>query len=48
MLSKKINRDTHSSFTERTQRSANAFRFGLRAGNFRGLTLPACITSRDT
>src|SRR5215472_16510738 len=44
---KKINRDRHSSFTERTQRSANAFRFGLRAGNFRGLTLPASITSRN-
>jgi hypothetical protein len=44
---KKINRDRHSSFTERTQRSANAFRFGLRAGNFRGFTLPACITSRN-
>src|SRR5215831_20484995 len=33
--------------TERTQRSANAFRFGLRAGNFRGLTLLAWITSRN-
>ena len=37
----------HSSFTEHTQRSANAFRFGLRAGNFRGLTSPAWITSRQ-
>src|SRR5215472_8158340 len=46
-LRKKINRDTHSSFTERTQRSANAFRFGLRAGNFWGLTLPAWTTSRN-
>src|SRR5215471_13561129 len=45
---KTINRDRHSSFAERTQRSANAFRFGLRAGNFRGLTLPARITSRNT
>jgi hypothetical protein len=33
MSPKKINRDRHSSFTERTQRSPNAFRFGLRAGN---------------
>ncbi len=38
----------HSSFTERTQRSANAFRFGLRVGNFRGLTLLAWITSPNT
>ena len=30
---KRISRDKHSSFTDRTQRSANAFRFGLRAGN---------------
>ncbi len=29
-------------FAERTQRSANAFRFGLRAGSFRGLT-PAAV-----
>jgi hypothetical protein len=45
---KRIARDKHSSFTDRTQRSANAFRFGLRAGNFSGRTLPALITSRNT
>src|SRR5215470_2285665 len=45
---KKIKCDRHSSFTERTQRSANAFRFGLRAGNFSGRTFPAWIASRNT
>src|SRR5581483_2936424 len=38
---KKMSCDKHSSFTDRTQRSANAFRLGLRAGNFSGVTLPA-------
>jgi hypothetical protein len=38
--------ERHSSFTERTQRSANAFRFGLRDGSFRGFTPPAASLSR--
>jgi hypothetical protein len=38
----RISLDNHSSLTERTHRSADAFRFGLRAGSFRDLT-PAAI-----
>jgi hypothetical protein len=42
---KSANLERHSSFTERTQRSANAFRFGLRGGSFRALLgrPPACL-----
>ena len=37
---KSTNLERHSSFTERTQRYAKAFKFGLRAGSFRALTPP--------
>jgi hypothetical protein len=40
----RINFDKHSSFTDRTHLSANAFRFGLLAGNFSGFTPPAFNT----
>jgi hypothetical protein len=42
---KRISFDKHSSFAERTQRSANAFRFGLRAGSFTGL-MPTCVPQK--
>jgi hypothetical protein len=35
--------DKHSSFTDLTQRSAWAFRFGLRAGSTSGSTRPDTI-----
>ena len=37
----------HSSFTDRTQRSAYAFRFGLRGGNRTGLTPPSRTASSN-
>jgi hypothetical protein len=37
--------ERHSSFTERTQRSANAFKFGLRAGSVRHCVPPDRSTS---
>src|SRR5713101_3908946 len=43
----RINLDKHSSFTDRTHLSANAFRFGLLAGNLNGFTPPAFNTSRN-
>jgi hypothetical protein len=39
--------DKHSSFTERTHRSANAFRFGELAGSRNGSTLPARRIDRN-
>src|SRR6266511_4407238 len=43
----KISFDKHSSLTDRTQRSAYAFRFGLLGGKARGLMPPASMTSRN-
>src|SRR5260370_4713823 len=39
--------ERHSSFTDLTQRSANAFKFGLLAGKQIVLTLPDSISSRN-
>jgi hypothetical protein len=39
--------DKRSSFTDLTQRSAYAFRFGLRAGNASGSTRPDEMTARN-
>src|SRR4029453_4935433 len=36
----RISFDKHSSFTDRTQRSANAFKFGLRGGRVMHFTPP--------
>src|SRR5688572_33237250 len=38
----RISFDKHSSFTDRTQRSANAFKFGLRGGRVMHL-MPAVV-----
>ena len=42
-----ISFDKHSSFTDFTQRSANAFKFGLRAGSGSVLTSPDSIILRN-
>ena len=41
----RMNLERHSSFTERTQRSANAFRFGLLAGS--GIVFTPPLASAD-
>src|SRR5215472_13762458 len=40
--------DKHSLLTERTHRSANAFRFGLRGGSRRHLTAPVASVFRKS
>jgi hypothetical protein len=40
--------DRHSSLTDRTKRSANAFKFGLRGGSRRHFTPPAARVSRNS
>ena len=46
-LAKRITFDKHSTFTDRTQRSAYAFKFGLRAGSASGSTRPEIMMARN-
>ena len=44
---KRMTFDRPSSFTDRTQRSAQAFRFGLRAGSVSGSTWPEAMMAQS-